>query len=63
MFQGARQRRQTSDPHTNGRHEFLDGYRYGSIHYSGDQSQVRKYETVCVGTIPDVWIIILIMAI
>lgn len=44
-MQSQRLKRQTGQPHTNGRHEFLDGYLNGLVHYSGDNSDVSV--TVC----------------
>jgi hypothetical protein len=40
--QGQRDRRQSSSqPQQSGKFEFLDGYHYGLIHYSGSESEVR----------------------
>ena len=39
-MQGQRSRRQSSAPMQSGKFEFLDGYSYGLIHYSGDESDV-----------------------
>ena len=33
-------RQQSSDPQQSGYFEFTDGYRYGLVHYSGDESEV-----------------------
>jgi hypothetical protein len=42
FLQGQRDRRQSSSqPQQSGKFEFLDGYHYGLIHYSGSESEVR----------------------
>ena len=48
-LQGLREKRQAADPHQNGRHVFEDGYRFGRVHYSGQDSEVSRYKWVEVG--------------
>ena len=46
-FQSLKEKRQAGQPpHQNGRHVFDDGYRYGIVHYSGEDSEVSRYGQV-----------------